>query len=253
MAVSQHGRTTGWESIALAVAAAFIRATADLDPRRRTYSMWVPFVLAGQLQRHAAAGPVPAGRDCRPVVAWSAWWLSPGRECSTGGSTGRPPSGWALFRLVALFAGGACPLRDAVDAVQGVAHAGGRACRSRRRDRGAVPGSRRGPPSRLDRAQKIGGASPATALVTLAARVGPVVAGSRVFGRDPAARRRRLDHLDPRPLSAGARRDLDQLGADRARPGRHLAARRPPRGSGLAGRRCCSSPWASCSSSTSRS
>ena len=170
MAVSQHGRTTGWESIALAVAAAFIRATADLDPRRRTYSMWVPFVLAGQLSAMLLPGqyPLVAIAGLSSVVSLVAF-VWPGvlhRRLD------RPATVWlGAIPALALFAT-VLARYETPSMLFRVSHtpAGGLAAAAAATVALflAAAAARRG----LDSAQKIGGASPATALVTLAAASG---------------------------------------------------------------------------------
>jgi hypothetical protein len=48
-AITNHGTTTGWPSIALAVGAALILASALPTPRYRSYALWLPYLLAAQL------------------------------------------------------------------------------------------------------------------------------------------------------------------------------------------------------------
>lgn len=58
-AVSAHGATAGWESIALAAASALVLATALLDPRRRTLALVVPLLLSAQLAAMLLPGQYP--------------------------------------------------------------------------------------------------------------------------------------------------------------------------------------------------
>ena len=58
-AVHDHGVTTGWESIAVATAAALLLATAMPDPRRRTSVLWLPYLLAAQLAAMLLPGQYP--------------------------------------------------------------------------------------------------------------------------------------------------------------------------------------------------
>src|SRR5439155_11359949 len=48
-AISDHGVTRGWPSIALAVGAGLIFASALLEPRHRSYVLWLPYLLSAQL------------------------------------------------------------------------------------------------------------------------------------------------------------------------------------------------------------
>ncbi len=58
-AVSAHGATAGWESIAIAAASALVLATALLNPRRRTLALAVPLLLAAQLAAMLLPGQYP--------------------------------------------------------------------------------------------------------------------------------------------------------------------------------------------------
>jgi uncharacterized membrane protein len=58
-AVADHGASAGWESVALAVLAASVLATAAFDPRRRAHLLWIPFLLAGQLAALLLPGQYP--------------------------------------------------------------------------------------------------------------------------------------------------------------------------------------------------
>jgi uncharacterized membrane protein len=76
-ALSAHGTTAGWESIALAAAAAFLLATALLDARRRTLALVVPLLLLGQLAAMLLPGQYPlvgaaalAGLTAAAAVVW---------------------------------------------------------------------------------------------------------------------------------------------------------------------------------------
>jgi uncharacterized membrane protein len=58
-ALSAHGTSAGWESIAIAAGAAFLLATAFLDARRRTLALVVPLLLLGQLAAMLLPGQYP--------------------------------------------------------------------------------------------------------------------------------------------------------------------------------------------------
>jgi hypothetical protein len=58
-AVVDHGRSTGWESIALAAAAAVLLALAFPQPSRRTNALWLSFLLASQLSAMVLPGQYP--------------------------------------------------------------------------------------------------------------------------------------------------------------------------------------------------
>ena len=58
-AIHDHGATVGWESIAIATAAALLLATATLDPKRRTWVLWLPYLLAAQLGAMLLPGQYP--------------------------------------------------------------------------------------------------------------------------------------------------------------------------------------------------
>ena len=58
-ALAAHGTSAGWESIAIAAGAAFLLATALLDPRRRTLALIVPLLLLGQLAAMLLPGQYP--------------------------------------------------------------------------------------------------------------------------------------------------------------------------------------------------
>jgi hypothetical protein len=76
-AVVDHGRTTGWESIALATAAALLLALAIRETRARTHALWLPFLLAGQLSAMLVPGQYPlaaaAGLSALASLAAVAW------------------------------------------------------------------------------------------------------------------------------------------------------------------------------------
>jgi uncharacterized membrane protein len=78
-ALADHGVTTGWESIALSIAAATVLATALLDARRRSIALWVPYLLAVQLaamllpgQYPVVAAAVLAGLFATIAIVWPA-------------------------------------------------------------------------------------------------------------------------------------------------------------------------------------
>ncbi|HEY2869889.1 MAG TPA: DUF2339 domain-containing protein [Gaiellales bacterium] len=58
-ALSAHGTSAGWASIAVAAGAAFLLATALLDARRRTLALIVPLLLLGQLAAMLLPGQYP--------------------------------------------------------------------------------------------------------------------------------------------------------------------------------------------------
>ncbi|HXD71059.1 MAG TPA: DUF2339 domain-containing protein [Gaiellales bacterium] len=58
-ALSAHGATAGWESIAIAAAAAILLVTALLDARRRTLALVLPLLLLGQLAAMLLPGQYP--------------------------------------------------------------------------------------------------------------------------------------------------------------------------------------------------
>jgi uncharacterized membrane protein len=58
-AISDHGTTRGWPSIALAVGAGLIFASALLEPRHRSYALWLPYLLAAQLATMLLPGQYP--------------------------------------------------------------------------------------------------------------------------------------------------------------------------------------------------
>ncbi len=76
-AVAHHGTTTGWESIALAAAAAAVLATTAFGQRRRTHALWLPALLAAQLatmllpgQYPVVAAAVLAAGASATAIAW---------------------------------------------------------------------------------------------------------------------------------------------------------------------------------------
>ena len=58
-AIVHHGQTSGWGTLALAVAAGFLLAGAVLDRRLRGYAMWVPAALTGWLATLVLPGQYP--------------------------------------------------------------------------------------------------------------------------------------------------------------------------------------------------
>jgi len=58
-AIADHGRTAGWESIALATAAALLFALAFPERSTRTNALWLPFLLAAQLSAMLLPGQYP--------------------------------------------------------------------------------------------------------------------------------------------------------------------------------------------------
>jgi uncharacterized membrane protein len=79
-ALSVHGTTAGWESIAIGAGAAFVLATALLDPRRRTLALVPPLLLAGQLAAMLLPGQYPLVAAAALVAlaeAATVLWLRP--------------------------------------------------------------------------------------------------------------------------------------------------------------------------------
>ncbi len=76
-AIGEHGRTAGWQSIAIAAAAAFLLALAVRVPRARTHALWLPFLLTGQLSAMLLPGQYPlvavAGLSALASVLVIAW------------------------------------------------------------------------------------------------------------------------------------------------------------------------------------
>jgi hypothetical protein len=76
-AIVDHGTTRGWESIALATAAAVLLALAFPQPTRRTNAMGLPFLLASQLSAMLLPGQYPlvavAGLSALASVAVLLW------------------------------------------------------------------------------------------------------------------------------------------------------------------------------------
>ncbi|MDX6522185.1 MAG: hypothetical protein QOF08_2790 [Gaiellales bacterium] len=58
-AVSNHGAIHGWPSIAIACGAAIVLASALLEPVRRSYALWLPYLLAAQLAAMLLPGQYP--------------------------------------------------------------------------------------------------------------------------------------------------------------------------------------------------
>jgi uncharacterized membrane protein len=58
-AIADHGVTRGWPSIALAVGAGLIFASALLEPRHRSYMLWLPYLLSAQLATMSLPGQYP--------------------------------------------------------------------------------------------------------------------------------------------------------------------------------------------------
>ena len=80
-AITDHGVTAGWESIAIATASSLLLALAFLDPRRRSYALWLPFALSAQLAAMLLPGQYPvvvvAGLSCLASIVALEWprWL----------------------------------------------------------------------------------------------------------------------------------------------------------------------------------
>jgi hypothetical protein len=77
MAITQHGLSTGWQSIALATGAAVVLALALPDARRRTQALWIPLLLAAQLAAMTLPGQYPlvavAGLSAAASLVAIAW------------------------------------------------------------------------------------------------------------------------------------------------------------------------------------
>ncbi len=58
-AIVDHGTTAGWESVALSAVAALCFACGFLDPVRRSYVLWLPLLLVGQLAAMLLPGQYP--------------------------------------------------------------------------------------------------------------------------------------------------------------------------------------------------
>ncbi len=77
-ALVDHGTTAGWESIALATAAAFLFALAFRRPVNRTHALWLPFLLATQLCTMLLPGQYPlVGVAALSAVAGAAAFVWP--------------------------------------------------------------------------------------------------------------------------------------------------------------------------------
>ena len=77
-ALADHGTTAGWESIALATAAALLFALAFRRPVNRTHALWLPFLLATQLCTMLLPGQYPlVGVAALSAVAGAAAFVWP--------------------------------------------------------------------------------------------------------------------------------------------------------------------------------
>ncbi len=93
-ALAAHGTTAGWESIAIASAAALLLATALLDERRRTLALVLPLLLSDSWRRCSS----PASTRSWPSPRWrrsSRLPRSSGGGRSRAGSTARSSAGSA--------------------------------------------------------------------------------------------------------------------------------------------------------------
>ena len=204
-AVVAHGRTAGWESIALATGAAVLLALAV--PRRAARTMrsgfrscWRPssaaMLLPGQYPLVAVAGLSARGAGRARVAA-----------AVLGRFDRATMAGIGVISAIAVATIVALRLRDSAAALSHVAPPRRRPGRGGRGDRRAVPGRCRDPPPCLG-----------------SGHVGRVRVPAR---RRPCGRCRRRSWaasscsptpavaLDSRPLPAGPRARLDQLGAGR--------------------------------------
>ncbi len=59
LAIADHGVSDGWPSIALAVGAAAMLASAMLEPKHRSYMLWLPYLLSAQLAAMLLPGQYP--------------------------------------------------------------------------------------------------------------------------------------------------------------------------------------------------
>ena len=140
----------GWPSIALAVGAALIFASALLEPRQRSYALWLPYLLAAQLATMLLPGQyalVALSALAALAAIVTLTWPRPIR----GWLERRGDRGDGRDRQRRRVRNGAVRLRDAADAVRLVTHAGLRTGRRRGRDLRTVPGRRgRTRPQRRD-------------------------------------------------------------------------------------------------------
>jgi hypothetical protein len=76
-AIAEHGRTAGWESIAIGTGAALVFALGFRTAYRRTLALWMPFLLAVQLATMLLAGQYPlvvaAGLSVAASLACMVW------------------------------------------------------------------------------------------------------------------------------------------------------------------------------------
>ena len=75
-AIAQHATSAGWPSILLASAGTAVLASALLDPVRRSYALWGPFLLAAQLSCMLLPGQYPMVVVAVMSIGWSALALA---------------------------------------------------------------------------------------------------------------------------------------------------------------------------------
>ena len=219
----------GWGTLPLAVAAAFLLATAVRDPRLRGYAMWLPAILAGWLATLVLPGQYPlvcwAGISviASAFVIWRPASLErrivrqPLRELAAASAA------LVAVLVVALYETPHMLFTTNHDPADGLAAALASVVAL-----GFLIASSATPRADGERWQ-LGGVRVATAAAVTDLRDGAVDAGRRDPGRGPAGagREPRLPGR-ARPLPAGSRARVGQLGADRTRAGRDLAARQSP-------------------------
>ena len=229
-AVVHHGQSEGWGTLAVAVGVAFLLATGVRDPRRRAYAMWLPAVLLGWLATLVLPGQYPlvawAGISvlASAVVIWQPEVLSgridlrPLREMAALVAAGDAVIVLAGYETPhMLFTSNHTPAGGLAAAVAAVVALG-----FARGERSGTAGARRAVDARqaprLDRC------------LCRHRCDGAVDAGRGHPGRVPApGRLRRSAGAErARPLPAGSRRRVRELGADRSGAGGAVTAQRAP-------------------------
>ena len=220
MAITHHGLSTGWQSIALAVGASLMLALALPEPRRRTDALWVPMLLAAQLAAMTLPGQYPlvmvAGLSAIASVIAITW-----RSPFAGRFDRTAMAGIGIVSSIAISAitlfGYETPrlvFHTSHDPAAGLAAAIAATC-------SLFLATSRRPPDSVDSRGR----------ATLGRRHVPGRRGRIVdgLGGDPrrraAVRQPGLVALDSRPLSAGTRAGIDHLGTGRTRAGGRVASR----------------------------
>ncbi|HYW29516.1 MAG TPA: DUF2339 domain-containing protein [Gaiellales bacterium] len=75
-AIAHHGTSAGWASILIACVGTGVFASALLDPTRRSYALWAPFLLAAQLACMLLPGQYPLVAIAAMSAGWSALELA---------------------------------------------------------------------------------------------------------------------------------------------------------------------------------